>query len=62
MVANPGCTFMYIVWNQWEEELYTDEFGVEHELMFNADMPFRRHMYLIDDDTVTISQPPWPTS
>ena len=49
MVANPGCTFMYIVWNQWEEELYVDEFGVEHELMFNADMPFRRHMYLPDD-------------
>ncbi len=49
MVANPGGTFMYIVWNQWEEELYTDEFGVEHELMFNADMPFRRHMYLPDE-------------
>jgi hypothetical protein len=57
MVANPGCTFMYIVWNQWEEELYVDEFGVEHELMFNADMPFRRTMYLMDDDTTTLTIP-----
>jgi hypothetical protein len=57
MVANPGGTFMYIVWNQWEEELYVDEFGVEHELMFNADMPFRRMMYLLDDDTTTETAP-----
>jgi hypothetical protein len=57
MVANPGCTFMYIVWNQWEEEITIDEFGVEHELMFNADMPFRRTMYLLDDDTTTLTAP-----
>ena len=54
MVANPGCTFMYVVWNQWEEYITVDEYGNEHEIMFNADMPFRRHMYLVDDaETLT---------
>jgi hypothetical protein len=57
MVANPGCTFMYIVWNQWEEELYVDEFGVEHELMFNADMPFRRTMYIWEDEVIPTTAP-----
>ena len=52
MLVNPGGTFMYAVWNQWEENIYIDEFGHEHENIFNSDMPFRRHMYLPDDSTV----------
>ncbi len=46
MLANPGGTFMYSVWNQWEEEIttYVDEYGIEHEeeLVFNSDILFRR--------------------
>jgi hypothetical protein len=53
MLANPGGTFMYAVWNQWEEEIIIDEFGHEHENIFNSDMPFRRHLYLPDDTTDT---------
>jgi hypothetical protein len=48
MLANPGGTFMYAVWNQWQEEIIIDEFGHEHENIFNSDMPFRRHLYLPD--------------
>jgi hypothetical protein len=59
MLANPGGTFMYIVWNQWEEEAYVDEFGNEHELMFNSDMPFRRHMYINDYDAIYLTTAPW---
>ena len=55
MVANPGGTFMYAVWNQWEEEITIDEFGNEHENLFNSDMPFRRHMYLPDDTTIEVA-------
>jgi hypothetical protein len=51
MLANPGCTFMYAVWNQWEEEILPDG----HELVHNSDMPFRRLLYLPDDSTVTIA-------
>jgi hypothetical protein len=46
MLANPGGTFMYTVWNQWEEEILPDG----HELIFNSDIIFRRLMYLMDDD------------
>lgn len=53
MLVNPGGTFMYAVWNQWEEEIthYVDEFGIEHEeeLVFNSDILYRRLMYLLDD-------------
>jgi hypothetical protein len=48
MLANPGGTFMYSVWNQWEETLLPDG----HELVFNSDILFRRVMYLPDDSTV----------
>ena len=36
MLANPGGTFMYIVWNQWEEEYMVDEFGIEHEVCISS--------------------------
>ena len=39
MLANPGGTFMYTVWNQWQEEITVDECGDEHELVFNSDIP-----------------------
>ncbi len=52
MLVNPGGTFMYAVWNQWEEDIYVDEFGNEHEIVFNSDMPFRRFMYLPDDSPI----------
>jgi hypothetical protein len=45
MVANPGGTFMYAVWNQWKEEILPDG----HELVYDSDMIFRRLMYLPDD-------------
>lgn len=45
VVANPGGTFMYAVWNQWQEEIGDDG----HELVFNSDIIFRRLLYLPDD-------------
>lgn len=48
MVANPGGTFCYVVWNQWKEEILPDG----EELIYDADMPFRRLMYLPDDTTI----------
>ncbi len=41
MLANPGGTFMYAVWNQWKEEIGEDG----HELVYDSDMIFRRLMY-----------------
>jgi hypothetical protein len=41
MLANPGGTFMYSVWNQWQED--------EHENISNSDIIFRRFLYLPDD-------------
>ena len=41
MVANPGGTFMYTVWNQWQE--------LEEDVITNSDIWFRRLMYLPDD-------------
>ena len=42
MLANPGGTFMYAVWNQWEEDILhtVDEYGLLHEeeLVFNSDI------------------------
>ena len=52
MLVNLGGTFMYAVWAQWEEDICVDEFGNEHEMIFNADMPFRRFMYLSDDSPI----------
>ena len=49
VVMNPGGTFAYNVWNQWQEEIYFDEFGVEHEDIHDSDMWFRRLLYLPDD-------------
>lgn len=45
MVANPGGTFMYAVWNQWKEEI--DEDG--NELVYDSDMIFRRLLYSMTD-------------
>jgi hypothetical protein len=45
MLANPGGTFMYAVWNQWQEEILPDG----HELVFDSDIIYRRFMYLPDD-------------
>ncbi len=56
MLVNPGGTFMYVVWNQWEEDIIVDEFGYEHEVINNSDMPFRRFLYLPDDSPIQ-SQP-----
>jgi hypothetical protein len=53
MLANPGGTFMYIVWNQWEEEYIVDEYGYEVLHIFESDMPFRRYMYLPDDSPIS---------
>jgi hypothetical protein len=47
MLANPGGTFMYAVWNQWEEDILPDG----EELIFNSDIIFRRMLYLPDDST-----------
>jgi hypothetical protein len=51
MLVNPGGTFMYAVWNQWEEEILPDG----HELVFNSDMPFRRFLYLEDDSSLEVT-------
>ncbi len=41
MLANPGGTFMYAVWNQWQED--------EHENVFDSDIWYRRFLY---NDTI----------
>ena len=51
MLANPGGTFMYAVWNQWEE--YIGEDG--HEVVFNSDILFRRFLYLPDDSETLLA-------
>ena len=48
IVANPGGTFMYAVWNQWKEEFLPDG----EELIYDSDMIFRRLLYLPDDSTL----------
>ncbi len=45
MLANPGGTFMYAVWNQWKEEILPS--GEEH--IYESDILFRRFLYLPDD-------------
>jgi hypothetical protein len=52
MLTGLGGNFMYIVWNEWEEDLYYDEYGLPQTLIFNSDMPFRRFMYLPDDSDI----------
>lgn len=51
MLANPGGTFMYAVWNQWKEEILPDG----HEHVYESDIWFRRLMYLPDDTTLEVS-------
>ncbi|MBE2221821.1 MAG: hypothetical protein IAF02_09785 [Anaerolineae bacterium] len=51
MLANPGGTFMYTVWNQWQEEILPDG----HELIFDSDIWFRRLLYLPDDSELEIN-------
>jgi hypothetical protein len=52
MLSSLGGNFMYIVWNEWEEDTYIDEYGYEHTIIFNSDMPFRRFLYLPDDSPI----------
>jgi hypothetical protein len=54
VVANPGGTFMYAVWNQWKEEILDDG----HELVFDSDMIFRRLMYNFDTTVALTDLPP----
>lgn len=42
VTANPGATYFYAVWNQWQEP--------EEDVIENSDMYFRRVMYLDDVD------------
>ncbi len=44
VTTNPGATFFYAVWNQWQEP--------EPEVIENSDAIFRRVMYLDDTDTL----------
>jgi hypothetical protein len=55
MLANPGGTFMYAVWNQWQEEILPDG----HELVFDSDIIFRRLMYMTDDYATDVA-PTYP--
>lgn len=48
VVLNPGGTFAYNVWNQWQEEVVED-----HENIFNSDILFRRLLWVDDDDGTT---------
>ena len=54
MLVNPGGTFMYTVWNQWEEDTIIDDFGNEQDVILNSDMPFRRFLYLPDDSPIEL--------
>ncbi len=58
VVLNPGGTFAYNVWNQWKEEITFDEFGVEHDLVYDSDMWFRRLLYLPDGSTAAATLNP----
>lgn len=62
MLANPGGTFMYSVWNQWQEEIthWVDEYGIEHEEehVFDSDIIFRRFLYVMDVDAETTNFAP----
>lgn len=62
VVLNPGGTFAYNVWNQWQEEItyYVDEYGIEHEeeLIFDSDIIYRRLLWLPDDSTIQIDYAP----
>ncbi len=40
--ANPGGTFYYVIWNQWQED--------EYENVFDSDAIFRRLMYIDTED------------
>ncbi|MDX9833408.1 MAG: choice-of-anchor O protein [Anaerolineae bacterium] len=57
MLVNPGGTFMYAVWNQWQEEILPDG----HELVFDSDIIYRRFMYEPDDVATTRERPPVAT-
>jgi hypothetical protein len=48
VTANPGATFFYSVWNQWQEP--------EEEVIENSDIIFRRVMYL--DDVTAVDAAP----
>jgi len=66
VVLNPGGTFAYNVWNQWQEEIIitVDEYGIEHEedLVFDSDIIFRRLLWLPDDSIVEpLNLPPVAT-
>ena len=44
VLANPGGTFFYAIWNQWQEDA--------HENVFDSDAILRRIMF-IDDEILT---------
>ncbi len=48
VVLNPGGTFAYNVWNQWQEEILPDG----HELIHDSDIWYRRLLYLPDDSDI----------
>jgi hypothetical protein len=49
VVLNPGGTFAYNVWNQWQEEILPDG----HELVHDSDMWYRRVMWVSDLDLLS---------
>ena len=51
VVLNPGGTFAYNVWNQWQEEILPDG----HELISDSDVWYRRLLYLPDDSDLEIN-------
>ena len=52
VVLSPGGAFAYNVWNQWKEEITVDEYGHEHELVYDSDMIYRRLLYVPEDSTL----------
>ncbi len=54
VVSNPGGTFMYAVWNQWQEEILEDG----NELVFDSDIIFRRLEYVPDEIIATSALTP----
>ncbi len=48
--CNPGGTFYYAIWNQWQED--------EHEHVSNSDAIFRRNMWLTDEQALATDYMP----
>ncbi len=52
MLSSLSGNFMYIVWNQWEEETILDEYGLPFTHIIESDMPFRRFLYMPDESEI----------